>query len=213
MLRETTPLDDEQEAAPQFRRPAGPENDPRQAKAVKLARGLGWFSLALGVTEILAPRLIARATGVRGNAALIRAAGLREIISGIGLLTAHRQGPWIWARVAGDAFDIATLGRAANVTPRPDAIKMAVAFSQIAAITALDIHAARLLTASTDGARHDDVNTSPMRDYSERRGFSHPPEQMRGAALSDFEMPRDMVTPPALQSYLRSPAASQPTAQ
>ena len=53
------------------------------------AKGLGAFSIALGVTELLAPRMVARMTGVHGHDTLIRAYGLREIVNGIGLLTSN----------------------------------------------------------------------------------------------------------------------------
>lgn len=54
--------------------------------AEQLARGLGWFSLGLGLAEVLAPRAVARITGVRtSNAGLIRLLGLREIAHGVGI--------------------------------------------------------------------------------------------------------------------------------
>src|SRR5215208_7188744 len=38
----------------------------------QLARGLGWFSLGLGLAELLAPRGVAKVAGLRGNTGLIR---------------------------------------------------------------------------------------------------------------------------------------------
>ena len=38
-------------------------------------------------------------------------------------------------------------------------------------------------------------------DYSDRRGFPLPADEMRGAALADFEAPEDMRTPAALAGY------------
>src|SRR5687767_4763741 len=35
----------------------------------RMARGLGWFSIGLGVVEILAPRMFARSIGLEGQAA------------------------------------------------------------------------------------------------------------------------------------------------
>ena len=70
----------------------------RQRTARKVARGLGWFSIALGVAELMAPRAVARATGMRRSDTLMRAYGLREIGAGIGLLTARDPTPWLWAR-------------------------------------------------------------------------------------------------------------------
>ena len=45
----------------------------------QLARGLGWFSIGLGLTEIAAAPILARTLGLVGKEGLIRAYGLREI--------------------------------------------------------------------------------------------------------------------------------------
>ena len=72
------------------------------------ARGLGWFSIGLGVTEVLMPRALARAVGIPGASGLVFLYGLREIASGLGILKAkirrHGYGVewpatrWIWRR-------------------------------------------------------------------------------------------------------------------
>lgn len=51
-----------------------------------LARGLGVFSIALGLYEVMAPRSLARALGMPRNTGLIQAYGVREIATGIGIL-------------------------------------------------------------------------------------------------------------------------------
>lgn len=55
------------------------ETSPDAVAAV--LSGLGWFSIGLGLAELLAPRGIAKISGVRGNTGLIRLFGLREIYS------------------------------------------------------------------------------------------------------------------------------------
>ncbi|WP_280152595.1 hypothetical protein [Piscinibacter sp. XHJ-5] len=40
----------------------------------------------------------------------------------------------------------------------------------------------------------------PVRDYSGRRGFPLPVQEMRGAARYDFEMPDDMRSQPRLRA-------------
>ncbi len=42
----------------------------------------------------------------------LRVAGLREIASGIGLLTQPRPNGWLWSRVGGDAMDLTLLASA-----------------------------------------------------------------------------------------------------
>src|SRR5919112_5715207 len=84
----------------------------RDSSADALARGLGWFSIGLGLAEVIAPGALARALGMRGHEGLIRAYGVREIATGIGVLASEDPTPWIWGRVAGDALDLATLATA-----------------------------------------------------------------------------------------------------
>ena len=103
-----------------------------------IANGLGWFSIALGLTELLAARRLARALGMKSTG-LLRFFGVREIVSGIGLLTQDRKGPWVWARIAGDALDVATLGSAAISRRNPKRSNAALAIAGVAPIVALDI--------------------------------------------------------------------------
>src|SRR5690242_6661752 len=82
--------------------------------AQTLASALGWFSIGLGVAQVAAPRVVARLAGAQPSAdtlRLMRALGLREISSGIGILSGKRTGTWVRARVAGDLMDLALLGR------------------------------------------------------------------------------------------------------
>ena len=77
----------------------------------QLSRALGWFSIGLGITELLAPRRITKALGMEGNEGLVRAYGAREIGSGVLSLSIDKQ-TGLWSRVAGDALDIATVATA-----------------------------------------------------------------------------------------------------
>ena len=52
------------------------------ASSDRMARALGWFSIGLGMTELLAPRRITRALGMEGTEGLLRFYGAREIASG-----------------------------------------------------------------------------------------------------------------------------------
>src|SRR4051812_33403337 len=83
--------------------------DPDQ----RLARSLGWFSIGLGATEILAPGVVARISGAPDNTrarAVIRTYGGREIAQGIAILSSMpRPAGWMWGRVAGDVLDIGSV--------------------------------------------------------------------------------------------------------
>lgn len=79
----------------------------------RLGTGLGWFSLGLAVPQILAPRRFARAIGLKGgplSTALTLLVGVREVGAGAGVLWSRERAPWLWARVVGDAMDLALLG-------------------------------------------------------------------------------------------------------
>lgn len=142
-----------------------------------LAQGLGWFSIGLGLAELLAPRQISRPLGVREGTSLVRAYGLREIATGIGILTRPDPAPWIWGRVAGDALDLATLSAGlGREGARGD--RMGMAIGAVALVTALDLACARALQSE----RRPEPR---MHDYSDRRGMPRPPEEMRGAAREE----------------------------
>src|ERR1041385_5648030 len=67
-----------------------------------LARGLGWFSLGIGLLGLFAPRRVNRLIGAGNHSALLRLIALRELVSGGGLLTQRDPSTWLKARVAGD---------------------------------------------------------------------------------------------------------------
>ena len=73
-----------------------------------LARGIGWVSLAMGLT-LLAPARAARLFGLRDRTALMRAIGLRDLAIGLGLLTRGDQAPWLQAQALADAADAAIM--------------------------------------------------------------------------------------------------------
>ena len=141
----------------------------------KIARGLGWFSIGLGVAELVAPGALNRALGMREHNTLVRGFGLREIGAGLGILGLKDPTPWLWARVAGDALDLASL--LVSLGPRnPRRGSATAAFLSVAGITVVDF-----LTASSL-SQQAEYRQQPRRDYSDRSGFKKTPDQMRGAA-------------------------------
>jgi uncharacterized membrane protein len=109
-----------------------------------LARGLGWFSLALGVTELAVPRTLARVIGVepsRRSSTVLRLFGARELLTGLGVLAQPRRAPALWLRVAGDAVDLAAFGMAARA--RSSTARLVGAALAVAGVTAIDLWAAR----------------------------------------------------------------------
>ena len=117
-----------------------------------LARALGWFSLGLGLAQIAAPSKMAQLIGVDDDDATItmmRVVGAREIASGIGILTQPKPTPWLWARVGGDAMDLALL-RTAMASPRADQHRVATATAAVLGIAAVDALCSTRLTAEAD---------------------------------------------------------------
>jgi hypothetical protein len=167
-----------------------------------LARGLGWFSIALGVAEVVAPRALARSLGMKGQEGLIAAYGLREIATGIGILASKDPTPWIWGRVAGDGLDLATLATGLEGN-NPKKGNVGIAMAAVAGVTALDVYCAGVLSGESPRP------LPPMQDYSDRSGFPQGAEQMRGAA-SDFQVPQDFRTPEALRPYTQPQAPQHP---
>lgn len=167
-----------------------PFKQPSRAVA-HMARGLGWFSITLGLTELLMTRKTSQATGMRGSEATVRACGAREIATGVGMLMSRDPTPWLWTRAGGDVLDIATLAKSAANNPDRDRKRAVMAIAAVAGVTALDLVCANAARRERQRARQ------PLRDYSDRSGFPLPPQEMRGVALEDFEAHADMQAPTA----------------
>ena len=177
---------------------AASSRDGADASTHRLARGLGWFSIGLGMAELVAPGHLARFLGMEERTELIRAYGAREIMTGIGILSQQDPTPWIWGRVAGDALDLATLApglRADNPRQR----NVIVAVAAVAGVTMLDVICAQRLSRQRR-TRAANRRRLRARDYSNRRGMPGSPEAMRGAAR-DLNVPEDMRIPAALRPY------------
>jgi hypothetical protein len=114
----------------------------QQGRPVKLANFLGWFSIALGLAELFAPRQVGRMVGVEGNGSLLQAYGLREFLGGLGILASRQKAPWLWARVAGDAIDLATLAPGLYSIRRNRQLASGLAVAAVAAVALLDIYGA-----------------------------------------------------------------------
>jgi uncharacterized membrane protein len=109
--------------------------------AERRGRGLGWFSIGLGLAQIGAPRAVARLIGLKDSEETrntMFAIGLREITSGIGILSRPRPAAWIWTRVGGDLMDLALLGKALK-SDEADRGRVAAATAAVLGVTVLDL--------------------------------------------------------------------------
>jgi uncharacterized membrane protein len=158
----------------------------RDRAAERLALGLGWFSLALGVAEVAAPRSVARLSGVRDDdttASLLRYLGAREIAHGISILSQPDRARWLWSRVAGDAIDLSVVGSAIAMD-RADPARAAAASAALVGVAILDILAAQRVgrSGASRGVRveHTITINRPIEEvYQFWRNFENFPRFMR----------------------------------
>jgi uncharacterized membrane protein len=104
----------------------------------QLASALGWFSVGLGLTELLMPRRVAQVIGAPERALLVRGLGLRELTSGVGILLGRNCDAWVQSRVAGDLIDLALLGASFRAR-RAQPARLAAATVAVLGVTALDV--------------------------------------------------------------------------
>jgi uncharacterized membrane protein len=160
----------------------------KEVGAERVARGLGWFSIGLGLAEIFAPRLVARVCGGSGrHTGIIRLYGLRAVAAGLMIFSQGRKpAAGVWSRVAGDAMDLATLGVAMAL---PNTNKAGVLFgtANVLAVTAVDVMCAQALSRekgemTEDGAirfkRSTTINRTPEAVYRFWRDLQNLPRFM-----------------------------------
>jgi uncharacterized membrane protein len=161
-----------------------PDSEDEPGTAL-LSRGLGWFSIALGVTELAVPRTLARTIGVDPDGAtpwILRAMGAREVLAGLGVLMQPRRPVPLWGRVAGDAVDLALLGIGAAFK-RTSTPRIAGAIAAVAGVTALDVIAGTRTQRSFQRANRPvvysvTINKPPEEVYAFFRKFSQLPQFM-----------------------------------
>lgn len=159
------------------------QNGGGRALGERVAPALGWFSIGLGIAEVAVPGGVARLIGVDDhgrNRALLRTMGLREIASGVGILTRERPAGWVWSRVGGDVMDLALLGSAlASETTQKG--RLAAATAAVAGVTVVDVLCSADLSRGAAGVEVKQaitVNSSPEEVYRFWRDFENLPRFM-----------------------------------
>ena len=165
--------------------------------AEKVARGLGWFSIGLGLAQLVAPRAVAAMCGLGGSpTGLIRMCGLREIASGVLIIgRGGKPAAGMWSRVAGDAMDLATLAGAAAL-PRTDKRALAITTATVLGVTALDVLCAQELSRK-DGTMTEDGALRVTRSITIRRR----PDEI-------YQFWRDVENFPRFMTHLQSVRAT-----
>lgn len=175
----------------------------RDAGQERLASGLGWFSIGLGLAEVLAPGLVGGAIGLKdrsGNRTLLRIYGIREIAAGIGILSQQRPAGWLWGRVAGDLVDLTSLGSALT-SGGTNRTRAGVATAAVLGVTALDVLCAQQMTrASSNGQSESndrESNTQGPIRVTKTIIVGRSPEEV-------YRFWRDFTQLPAFMSHLDS---------
>jgi len=117
----------------------------QQHGSVSGAYALGLASIGVGLAEMCAPQQVERMLGLEDRKSyrgILRVLGVRELMHGLGILTASPSGgrlsSGVWARVAGDVLDNALLGVAATKTTRPGSF--AAVAAAVGGIGAADLY-------------------------------------------------------------------------
>jgi uncharacterized membrane protein len=114
----------------------------RQDEVQRRGRELGWMSLGLGVTQLVAPDAVRRISGVDDSPTsrtMVPLVGARELVHAAGLLTSRRKNVWAWTRVVGDAMDLTSLGMAIAHRRGSRRRRLVAVTGAIVGITVLDL--------------------------------------------------------------------------
>jgi uncharacterized membrane protein len=93
---------------------------------------------------VATPRNIAHLLGLSDaadNRSLLRLVGMRELASGVGVLSKQQPALWLWMRVLGDAMDLSLLRGALVSRQARDRKRVMLALAAVGGITALDVFA------------------------------------------------------------------------
>jgi uncharacterized membrane protein len=151
-----------------------------------LNRSLGWLSIGLGVTQLLAPKALGRAIGVGDQSTVMRMCGMREIVSGVGLLSGKAPAAFSASRVIGDVMDLALLGASLR-SPQSDPSRIAAAATAVASVTAVDLYASKLDIRESMASAAQDlpvtvtlmINSPPEKIYEFWRKLENLPRFMQ----------------------------------
>ena len=159
----------------------------------------GALTLAAAGSDAQQERLL---PGVATGEVLLTPA-VREIGTGIGILTSRAPSPWLWGRVAGDALDIATVGAGLVTRGRP--LRTLSSMAMLLGIAYVDSGLVSDVKAGENrGVRlsHDHVvRAFAMGANREADG--------RLTASATFPRPREGGTQPTVVAFVQRPATGE----
>ena len=128
----------------------------------RLAKSLGWFSVGLGLVELVAAQRLTRTLGLEGFEPLVRAFGAREIASGVATLSTEKS-TGLQSRLVGDVLDLTLLGQGLSRS-NPNRSNVKWAMLAVAGVTVLDAFAAYSVSARKSRSK-------APRSFADRSGF------------------------------------------
>lgn len=143
-------------------------------QALTISKGLGLYSLGMGLAEIAAPTMLAKAIGIEPDFSTrltMRLFGARGIAQGIGILAKPKKPIPVWSRVVGDAIDLAFLAWAFK-TKRTHTERLVGAMVAVVGVTVLDaVTGAKLQKEQPDPPRKKVMAVTinrPLQEVSHR---------------------------------------------
>ena len=169
-------------------------DEDRGTGGESLADFLGYFSLGLGLAEFVAPKLMSRVIGIKHpderDRTTMRLMGLREMGHGVALLSNQQPRKAAWSRVAGDALDLALLGKTLSNSEN-DRGRTLFATANVLAVSALDVMCAQQLSKQPETVANAGVDRGIIR--TKRSITVRRPVEEVYAFWRDFEkLPRFM---------------------
>ena len=140
--------------------------------SAKFAKGLGLFSIALGLAEVLAPAQLAGLIGLNDKyRPYLPLLGAREIAHGVGIMKSEKPTTAVWTRVGGDAIDLAFLG-AAFADSGTNKRRLGMAAAAVAGVTVMDVLCAQKLSKPWTEADGNPMAPTTVGQTSARRSAS-----------------------------------------
>jgi uncharacterized membrane protein len=149
----------------------------------RLAQGLGVASVGLGIPPLVSPGWFDKALGIDDkprHRAAATVVGVRELLAAAGLLGLASPA-FLWARVGGDAMDLALLGRSIKNHDGKGMWRTVAATAAVVGITGVDAYAAATRSRSAtlvDLHATTTIRKSPQKVYDRWHRFEDLPTFM-----------------------------------
>lgn len=142
-------------------------------KTAGLAKQLGFFSIGLGLAEMLFPAQVGELAGVsRGHRSFLPVLGAREIAHGLGILRSATPAVAVQTRVGGDAIDLAFLA-ASFFRSDSNKRRLVGATAAVLSVAALDVICSkRLISEDWKNAKGNPKAPTNIGQSHGRRAFS-----------------------------------------